>query len=437
MEREKIPLAPPITVGLISDWILSKNNSIGSKIVYRDSGILHMYFYPVGNVGCTFMYLPVCDAISYKILDGFTDETNISSVPIYDGFVDLDDIDTCELSKELYGRFLLESRIIWLKELRSYGVKKTVTNKDKVPQSAYIEHYHTQLKSSKENPPPPFRMTCYLNGQLMTIWCFVQKGVFSLQKLANSPYKPMEMGCSFFRSPSEHLLRHGSRISLLTMLAAAFGGASVGAMKSYSFRRSSKKSTYALKQLSYFAEFEKLDETGKILALDASDMLIPAAIVDEGAGSVVMWVSSRTPSWWKRYAPAAVAAAAVPLLWKSDMARTAAVLASVALTADAAARTGGVRPKMERTGLKRQTKETKARLMKRSDAVIMGLIKQPPDSMRSMTPQQLRATIINAMPRTLELLFTEPKSGNAYPTKKVLERMVLYPGLLRPQLYTK
>jgi hypothetical protein len=428
---EVFPLAPPITVGLMSEWKVNQEDPSRRKIVYTNAAITHMWFFHVVTFDKTYMFAPICDALASGFLPKVEPGTPVCLLEVTDGFIDLDDQVTVQTLLKTTGdvNHPLTLRGEWLIQLRNFGVKQ----RQKPGASVNIGANFSTFATTSDMPMASVRLTAYLWGRLMTLWCIgpsVDPVCCPLSSLSVAP------NCPIIRSPSEHLLRHGSRLSLLTLAATALSGAAVGVVRSFASRRSMRKSRAALRALSWMSDSATLDATGRRLALEASDLLVPGATVDRGAGAVVRWVESRSPKWWKRYAPAALAAASATVMWSNDTSRAAAVAASVAFAADGMVRAGAERPKVERTGLKQHTTEMRTSLLKGSKAVLLGLLKQSASALRVMSPRRLRVTVIAAMPRVLELLFTDPGSGKPYPPDEVLERVVLYPGLLRPQLYT-
>lgn len=424
-------LAPPIAVGFTSSWRFTPGPH--RKIVYhtepdgsRPPVQANLYFYEIVRYVDTIMYMTVCDAISSGLLPHAKDDTLVTLVDHIEGFIDLDDLATLKMMK---AAIFVKNRIVWLTTMQNHVLGVEEASK-----------LRGGFKEYGETPAPHFnlskmRMSGYYKGKLVTMWCTRSTGA-SVQKQLGTFTKPVE--CPWFRSPSNHLLRHGSHLALLTLVAAALAGGVAGGVQEFKIRRAMRESETALRQLSLMGDYYALDATGKRLALEASELLVPAAIVDEGATAIVLWIQSRDASWWKRYAPAAISAVAAALLWNHDTARSAAVHTSVALASYAMMRTGDARGgSSEHTGIRRHTVEARKSLLIRSDSIIRGLLKRQPAELRNLAEPQLRSSIIKVMPRVLELLFTDPVSGRTYSNEMVLRRLVLYPGLLRPQLYKR
>ena len=432
-------LAPPITVGLLSGW----KRSHDGKIVFADSKCSSLYFYKVvvqGYPEQLHLFSALCDAISTGLLINPDKTTPLHSVQVSSGFLDFDDPATLKAliksrDAPLTDTKFLERRLVWLEQLGRRSVDRSLKPGYWTPDGADVEGLLQGARSSEF----PMRFTGYVQGMLATLWCF---NTAPVETVTVDMIKPNGLqalrDCSFlFRSPREHALRHGSPLALLTLAAAALGGAVVGSLRGRRSKERARVQQNALLQLSYLAPLEVLDATMKRLALDASDRLVPAVTVDQGAGAVVRWIRARTPSWWKRYTPAALAVGAAIVAFDSDIARSAATVAAVALVTQAAAAGSPQHTEKERTGIKLHTEATRRRLLARADDTVFGLLGKRSANLRTMPLERMRYTIIEAMPRALEILFTDPHSGQSYPQRMVLQRLVLFPGLLRPQLYTE
>jgi hypothetical protein len=226
--------------------------------------------------------------------------------------------------------------------------------------------------------------------------------------------------CSNYETIRPHFF---SNQSVAGAVAAMTMGGTIGWLRSGTARQRNEKAYFALKQLKFLGNTQKLEPIDKLHAIRASRALIPAKVVDQGALAVVRWITSRKKSVWKKYR----ALSSIALLSLVTSRNQIGAFATSFAAGEAVARSDD-----RYLDFKEKDLITHApRDEQTANSIIRAFTGISLAQMKYSNVAVIRKHVIRIHENVLEVLFTDGMSGEPYSKKVLLRRLTLFPQLLR------